>query len=254
MKAVTVQQNEAHVTSWQDRMLNQAAFGEDSYVLNIGQKMVAETYSNNEIRIRDGALVHQGCLSVIQKGTYDAVTIQNGTQGMKRVDLIVARYTKNAETQIENVNWVVIQGTPAASNPSVPSYIEGDIQNGDLTVDMPMYQVHLNGINIENVTAVYTSVQTMLDMQADISSLNSNLLKYESIMLPNINKTDYMIWNDIPARYGKIVNIWNDDRTISLVAVTGFSYFSFGSRNLVIHFDSALLGNIRLGLLYMPGI
>lgn len=175
MKAVTVQQNEAHVTSWQDRMLNQAAFGEDSYVLNIGQKMVAETYSNNEIRIRDGALVHQGCLSVIQKGTYDAVTIQNGTQGMKRVDLIVARYTKNAETQIENVNWVVIQGTPAASNPSVPSYIEGDIQNGDLTVDMPMYQVHLNGINIENVTAVYTSVQTMLDMQADISSLNSNL-------------------------------------------------------------------------------
>ena len=137
--------------------------------------MVAETYSNNEIRIRDGALVHQGCLSVIQKGTYDAVTIQNGTQGMKRVDLIVARYTKNAETQIENVNWVVIQGTPAASNPSVPSYIEGDIQNGDLTVDMPMYQVHLNGINIENVTAVYTSVQTMLDVQADISSLNSNL-------------------------------------------------------------------------------
>lgn len=176
MKAVTVQQNEAHVTSWQDRMLNQAAFGEDSYVLNIGQKMVAETYSNNEIRIRDGALVHQGCLSVIQKGTYDAVTIQNGTQGMKRVDLIVARYTKNAETQIENVNWVVIQGTPAASNPSVPSYIEGDIQNGDLTVDMPMYQVHLNGINIENVTAVYTSVQTMLDMQADISSLNSNFV------------------------------------------------------------------------------
>ena len=122
MKAVTVQQNEAHVTSWQDRMLNQAAFGEDSYVLNIGQKMVAETYSNNEIRIRDGALVHQGCLSVIQKGTYDAVTIQNGTQGMKRVDLIVARYTKNAETQIENVNWVVIQGTPAASNPSVPEW------------------------------------------------------------------------------------------------------------------------------------
>ena len=175
MKAVTVQQNEAHVTSWQDRMLNQGAFGEESYVLNIGQKMAAETYSNNEIRIRDGALVHQGCLSVIQKGTYDAVVIQNGTQGMKRIDLIVARYSKNAGTQVENVDWAVIQGTPDASAPSVPAYTEGDIQDGDLVVDMPMYQVHLNGINIEEVTAVFTPIQTMLEMQTQIGSLNSNM-------------------------------------------------------------------------------
>ena len=175
MKAVTVQQNEAHVTSWQDRMLNQGAFGEESYVLNIGQKMAAETYSNNEIRIRDGALVHQGCLSVIQKGTYDAVVIQNGTQGMKRIDLIVARYSKNAGTQVENVDWAVIQGTPDASAPSVPAYTEGDIQDGDLVVDMPMYQVHLNGINIEEVTAVFTPIQTMLEMQTQIGSLNSKL-------------------------------------------------------------------------------
>ena len=177
MKAVTVQQNEAHVTSWQDRMLNQGAFGEESYVLNIGQKMAAETYSNNEIRIRDGALVHQGCLSVIQKGTYDAVVIQNGTQGMKRIDLIVARYSKNAGTQVENVDWAVIQGTPDASAPSVPAYTEGDIQDGDLVVDMPMYQVHLNGINIEEVTAVFTPIQTMLEMQTQIGSLNS---KYDT--------------------------------------------------------------------------
>lgn len=60
MKAVTVQQNQAHVTSWQDRMGNQGAFGEESYVLDIGQKMAAEVYSNYEVRIRDGALVHQG--------------------------------------------------------------------------------------------------------------------------------------------------------------------------------------------------
>lgn len=180
MKAVTVQQNEAHVTSWQDRMLNQGAFGEESYVLNIGQKMAAETYSNNEIRIRDGALVHQGCLSVIQKGTYDAVVIQNGTQGMKRIDLIVARYSKNAGTQVENVDWAVIQGTPDASAPSVPAYTEGDIQDGDLVVDMPMYQVHLNGINIEEVTAVFTPIQTMLEMQTQIGSLNSNMDRLDS--------------------------------------------------------------------------
>lgn len=175
MIIVTGQRNEKHVTSWQDRMLNQGAFGEDSYVLNIGQKMAAETYSNNEIRIRDGALVHQGCLSVIQKGTYDAVTIQNGTQGMKRIDLIVARYTKNAETQVEDMAWTVIQGTPDASSPSVPSYTTGDIQDGDLTVDMPMYQVHLDGINIDEVTAAYETMPTMQGLASQVSELNRNI-------------------------------------------------------------------------------
>ena len=86
-----------------------------------------------------------------------------------------------------------------------------------------------------------------------VKELNGNLLKYESIVLQNTNNKDYIIWNNIPAKYGKIVSIWNDDRAISFVAVTGFSYNGLGSRNLVIHFDSALSGNIRLGLLYMPG-
>lgn len=253
MEIVTGYVGRPHVTAEQDRAQNQGVFGVESYVLNVGQKMAAELQSNNEIRIRDGVLVHRGCTGVVKTGTYDPVTITNGTQGMKRIDLIVARYTKNAETNVENLAWKVIQGTPAASNPAIPSYIEGDIQAGDLISDMPMYEIHLDGITVSEVKAVFTALKTGAEMQADISSLNSNIVKYESVMLSNISSSQAMIWNDIPAKYGKIVNIWNDDRTISLVAVTGFSYFSFGSRNLVIHFDSALSGNIRLGLLYMPG-
>ena len=65
-----------------------------------------------------------------------------------------------------------------------------------------MYQVHLNGINIENVTAVYTSVQTMLDMQADISSLNSNLAGLISVEQRGVTLTaDWCHIADKPGYY-----------------------------------------------------
>lgn len=83
---------------------------------------------------------------------------------------------------------------------------------------------------------------------------NSNIVKYESVMLSNINNTDYMMWNNVPEKYGKIVNIWNDDRNTSVPTITGFSYAGVGSRNIVIHFSSAYSGKVCLGLLYMPGI
>ena len=61
-----------------------------------------------------------------------------------------------------------------------------------------------------------------------------------------------MIWDNIPEKYGKIVNVWNDDRNTSVPTITGFSYAGIGSRNIVIHFSAAHIGDVRLGLLYMP--
>ena len=94
---------------------------------------------------------HHGNISCVELGTYDEVTIQNGTQGMKRIDLIVNRYSKNAETGIEKNEWIVIRGTPNASSPAAPAYIEGNLQEGDLVDDCPVFEVHLDGINVTEV-------------------------------------------------------------------------------------------------------
>ena len=45
----------------------------------------------------------------------------------------------------------VITGTPAASNPALPSYNTGSIVQGDTLVDFPLYTVNLDGISIESV-------------------------------------------------------------------------------------------------------
>lgn len=85
---------------------------------------------------------------------------------MKRIDLIVNRYTRSDETGIEKNEWVVLTGTPDQSSPKVPGHIVGNLQNGDLTDDCPVFKVHLEGIQV-------TKVEKLLPvLEEDLASLN----------------------------------------------------------------------------------
>ena len=171
MEIITGYTGKPHVTSEQDRDVNIGVVGEGSYVLRTGMQLAAEVSSNNEIKIRDGVLMHQGCTASIKKNTYDSLTITNGSQGMKRVDLIVARYEKNQDNGIESLDLKVIQGTPVESNPAAPQYTEGDIQAGDYVADMPMYQVIIEGLNITEVKKMFKVIGSNKDL--------SKLLDYD---------------------------------------------------------------------------
>lgn len=176
MEIITGYTGKPHVTSEQDRDVNIGVVGEGSYVLQTGMQLAAEVSSNNEIKIRDGVLMHQGCTASIKKNTYDSLIIINGSQGMKRIDLIVARYEKNQDNGIESLDLKVIQGTPAESNPTVPEYTEGDIQAGDYVADMPMYQVIIDGLNITEVKKVFEVAPGIDAMKKEIAELNSKMI------------------------------------------------------------------------------
>lgn len=167
MNIITGYTGTPHITSAQDRDGHQGSYGEGSYILDVGSKMAATIVSANEIRIGDGILSHQGCMGNIDKGLYDSVAISSGTQGMKRSDLIVCRYTKESGTNVESMSLVAIEGTPAASNPADPAYNQGNIQSGDSPVDFPLYRVNINGVNVTGVTRVAPYVMT----QAEIGTL-----------------------------------------------------------------------------------
>ena len=177
MEIITGYTGKPHVTSEQDRDVNIGVVGEESYVLQTGMQLAAEVSSNNEIKIRDGVLMHQGCTASIKKNTYDSLTIINGSQGMKRIDLIVARYEKNQDNRTEGLDLKVIQGTPAESNPVVPEYTEGDIQAGDYVADMPMYQVIIDGLNITEVKKVFEVAPCIDALKKEIAELNSKTIK-----------------------------------------------------------------------------
>ena len=150
-----------HITAQQLRNTYIGIFGEDAHILDVGSELAATVVSATEIQIADGVMVGQGCTASIEHGMTESLTIANGSQGMQRKDLIVARYSKVASTGVESMTLAVITGTPASSSPADPSYNSGDIADGDSPVDFPLYRVNLNGISI-------TSVERL----ADVVSIN----------------------------------------------------------------------------------
>lgn len=175
MKIVSGRTGSPHVTSQQFRQMLEGIIGQGSYIITSGENLKPELSSNNLLKIRSGMMAHHGCISCVDIGTYDEVTLTNGSQGMKRIDLIVNRYTRNAETEVENCSWKVIQGTPVASNPAVPAYTSGNLQDGDLVDECPAFEVHYDGINV-------TEVKSLLSVTDGLSGLSSNLAKTNTVL------------------------------------------------------------------------
>lgn len=154
---VTGYAGEAHITSADHGSLNAAIFGEENCVLNRGRNLSASAIASNTVRVLDGDLLLQG--RHVRLEGYVDLTITSGTQGRKRHDLIVARYTKNSTTGVEECNLVVIKGTVSTS-PSDPAYTEGDILDGTaIQTNFPLYRVVLNGVNLESVTPLFEPVE-----------------------------------------------------------------------------------------------
>lgn len=146
MKIVTGYTGTPHVSSNDDQGFHQGIFGAGNSILNIGSKFAAELIDATTITIGDGEGMLQGVHFRVAPGTVDTVNIDAGVVGYNRIDLICARYTKDANSGVESVDWYVVKGTPSASTPTAPDAEDGDVLAGDLVADFPMYKVTLTGV------------------------------------------------------------------------------------------------------------
>lgn len=175
MEIVSGRTGKPHVTSQQFRQIIEGIIGDDSCILPSGENLEPELVSNNSLKIRSGMMCHHGNVSSVKIGTYDEVELANGSQGMKRIDLIVNRYTRNVEDNTEKNEWVVIMGTPAESSPVVPEYTQGDLQKGDLLDDCPVFEVHFDGINIVEVTKKLEIAKTNKDLSNQLAEISKKM-------------------------------------------------------------------------------
>ena len=182
MEIVSGRTGKPHVTSQQFRQLIEGTVGQESCILTSGENLEPELASNNSLKIRSGMLAHHGNISSVKIGAYDEVSLSNGSQGMKRIDLVVCRYTRNAETEVESCDWVVIMGTPVASNPVAPAYTVGNLQDGDLVDDCPVFEVHYDGINV-------TEVRKILSVAPNLTELNSKMITGDFVQLATAGAT-----------------------------------------------------------------
>lgn len=188
-----------HVTAEQDADLNAGIIGSGNYVLNIGEKMRAEAVSANQVRIFDGVFMAYGRQCILGDGEYEDVTIENGTPGLLRNDMIVVKYKKDEESGKENATFAVLKGeSGSVAKDPVPN--KQDIRSGAFESEVPMYRVKINGLAIEKIEPLFSIPLTNDDLSNRVSELNykRNIISTESSVEVNSN-------HNVVSRSGKIV-------------------------------------------------
>lgn len=179
LNLVTGRTGTAHVTSDNARAFNSQVFGTGTYLIDYGAKFAPTIVDNNTVRIGDGMLIHQGTQMGIDIDSYEDVIIENGSSGYNRNDLIVMRYTKNRNTQIESISLVVMKGTPSNTTPVDPTYTTTNILDGTgLSTDVPICRVRLSSLTITSVDNLIesnsTSVLTIQELTNLVTSFSAS--------------------------------------------------------------------------------
>ena len=160
-----------HITSADQGSFNAAVMGGGEFILERGEQFRCQVISNNKVRIYDGDAMMQGRHIIIDRNTYEETTHENGTQGYKRIDLIVLTYEKNAVSSVESVKLEVIKGSPSESDPSVPEYTTGDILNSGASKNqMPLYQIPFDGLSIGEPVQLFSTVTTLETMKKEVDT------------------------------------------------------------------------------------
>ena len=181
---VTGKWGEPHVTSAQQRNYNAGIAGDGQYVMS---GMTATMTNSNTCHIDPGVASFNGADVEVPAGGVD-LTIENGTQGQKRNDLVVLRYTKNAGSQVEDVSLVVIKGTPSSGTATDPAHNEGSILDGDSPCDMPLWRIPLNGIDVGDPVQLFKDFESISDLRETISQ---RTIHYDGIA---INQPFGQVW------------------------------------------------------------
>lgn len=161
---VTGYAGKEHIRSADQGSFNAAFFGDGEFVMSSGSRFAGAIINNNTVRISDGDMLVQGRHIRIEPNTYEDLTISTGTAGTNRIDLIVMTYEKNAASGIESAKLEVVQGTATAGTPSAPEIVSGNILNGDLKNQMPLYAVYVSGVALTKISTQFMVCPTYKDL------------------------------------------------------------------------------------------
>lgn len=173
---VTSAMGEPHVTSANTAHYNAGTLGPGSYLLPVRSEMAATMTNSNTLRILSGDAVCCGRQWEIS-GDYEEVNIDNGTPGMKRIDVVACRIVTAPQ---EGISLVVLKGDETTGEPVMPEWADGDLNDGDTVCEQPICSVRIEGINPQEPVS-------MLDKSATIQGLATKLKEVQETLSQKVS-------------------------------------------------------------------
>lgn len=151
----------AHISSEDKAIIHQAKFSKSDVVFDWGAAFKCSMSSPNRATIGTGCASIQGLDWHITAA--ESVTISNGSQGVKRNDIICAHYHRDSKTGNELVELTVLKGTPNATTAADPTIPSGKILSGAVDAYMPLWRIPLDGITVGTPVRLFTPKGALWD-------------------------------------------------------------------------------------------
>ena len=146
-----------HISSDDLSALNVATIGKANCVLKYGDDFKLTMASANSATLGTGVGMVGGKRFWNQAAT--SLTVQSGTQGQKRNDLVVARYAKTG-AGIESIKPVVIKGTPSTGTAADPATTSNDLK---------LWRIPLNGISVGTPVRLFDPMASLATLGDSVS-------------------------------------------------------------------------------------
>lgn len=146
-----------HISSDDLSALNVATIGKANCVLKYGDDFKLTMASANSATLGTGVGMVGGKRFWNQAAT--SLTVQSGTQGQKRNDLVVARYAKTG-VGIESITPVVIKGTPSTGTAADPATTSNDLK---------LWRIPLNGISVGTPVKLFDPAASLATLGDSVS-------------------------------------------------------------------------------------
>lgn len=237
-----------HISSDDLSALNVATIGKASCVLKYGDDFKLTMASANSATLGTGVGMVGGKRFWNQAAT--SLTVQSGTQGQKRNDLVVARYAKTS-AGVESITPVIIKGTPTTGTAADPATTSNDLK---------LWRIPLNGITVGTPVKLFDTVASLASLGESVSKLAYPKVICGSTVRDAKNFNAVMLFSD--EQFKEIagrgfnnakdsISAMNADGSASGTLVTGILYDP-RTKHLDAHLSGAV-GAIRLNYIITLG-
>ena len=158
-----------HISSADDGSMFASVFGAGRYAVNQGNNLAATLVSSNKVQIDTGAGFIDG--RYFRVTSPEEVSIDSGSQGMNRIDLIGVKYTYNSGTGIEAAQILAVKGTATSGTPEEPTYTDGDILTGATEAFFPLYSVTITGVTAGTPVQLFSIMQGSVNCPWPVGSV-----------------------------------------------------------------------------------
>ena len=144
-----------HIYAEDDAQLHRGMIG-GSGIMLADNNLACTIVNNNTVRLASGLYSNQGYIIVVEGGTTADLSVESGTAGAYRHDLVVSHFTRGSGSTADSHVFEVVRGSDAssASGATDPTLTQDDLTIGGSERSEAVYRLIINGTTIESVERV----------------------------------------------------------------------------------------------------